>query len=189
VSGYRGEELRLSLEAFSAREGARITHLINNDWSRANGVSLLEGKPYLNEPFLLTMCDHLVDPEILCDLMSAALEPNSVILAVDFNLSNPLVDPEDVTCVKCVSGRIQQIGKLIPDFNCFDTGVFLCTPIIFDALEESRSGGDESISGAMAVLAKWHKAYVFDIRNKLWIDVDDLVAFRSAEKLLESGQL
>ncbi len=189
VNGYRGGELRTALDAFAAREKIRITHISNEDWDRANGVSLLKAKPYLAEPFLLTMCDHLVDPDILRELMSGSFEPDTVTLGVDFNLDNPLNDPEDVTRVKCVDGRIEHIGKVIRDFNAFDTGVFLCTPIIFDALEESQAGGDDSISGGMTVLARWKKARVFDIGGRLWVDVDDPIAFKKAEDLLESGRL
>jgi 1L-myo-inositol 1-phosphate cytidylyltransferase len=189
VSGYRGDELRTELDAFSAREKIRITHILNDNWDRANGVSLLRARPYLDEPFLLTMCDHLVDPGILRSLMSAPLEPDTVILGVDFNIDSLLNDPEDVTRVKCSSGRIEHVGKVIRDFNAIDTGVFLCTPIIFDALEESQAHGDDSISGAMNVLARWHKARAFDIQDRLWVDVDDPVAFRKAEGLLESGRL
>lgn len=189
VSGYRGAELRMELDAFSARERVRITHIVNESWERGNGVSVLRAKPYLDEPFLLTMCDHLVDPEIFRSLMSAPFEPDTVTLGVDFNIDSPLNDLEDVTRVKCSNGRIQHIGKVIRDFNAMDTGVFLCTPIIFDALEESQARGDDSISGAMNVLARWNKACAFDIQGRLWVDVDDPVAFRKAEDLLESERL
>ncbi len=189
VSGYRGEELRGALDLFSAREGVPVTHIINDEWERANGVSVLKGKRYLDEPFLLMMCDHIVDPELLRGVMAAPIEPGAVILAVDFNVDGSINDLEDVTRVRCSSGRIEHVGKLITDFNGFDTGVFLCTPIIFEALEHSRAAGDESISGAMNVLARWDRAYFLDIRNRLWIDVDDAVAFAKAERLLESGQL
>lgn len=188
VSGYRGDELRKELDALSAREGIRIGHVVNDEWNRANGVSLLKAKPYLDEPFLLTMCDHLVDPEIFRSLMSAAIEPGTVTLGVDFAIDSPLNDPEDVTRVKCTDGRIEHIGKVIRDFNAFDTGVFLCTPIMFDALEASQAAGDDSISGAMNVLARWNKARAFDIQDRLWVDVDDPVAFRKAERLLASGE-
>src|SRR5258708_37730877 len=72
-SGYRGEELRRELDTFSAREKISITHVVNDEWNRAHGVSLLKAKRYLGEPFLLTMGDHLIDPEILRSLMSASL--------------------------------------------------------------------------------------------------------------------
>ena len=189
VSGYRGDELRRELDAFCQRETIAVTHIVNERWNRANGVSVLTAKQYLDEPFLLTMCDHLVDPDIFRQLVSAPLAPGSVILGVDFHIDNPLNDPEDVTRVRCANGRIEQIGKVIRDFNAIDTGVFLCTPAIFDALEASQAGGDDSISGAITVLARWNKAYAHDIGDRLWIDVDDPAAFVKAEALLGSGTL
>ena len=189
VSGYRGAELRQWLDELAMREGIRIEHVINDEWKRANGVSLLKSKPYLTGPFVLSMCDHLVDPDILLGLISAPAEPDRVTLAVDFDVKNPLNDPLDVTRVKCNAGRIENIGKLLPEFDAFDTGIFLCDPIIFAALEESQSSGDDSISGAMNVLARWQKAYVFDIQGKVWIDVDDPTDLEKAEKLLDSGKL
>lgn len=189
VSGYRGDELRSELDLIAVRRSVQIAHVVNDDWSRANGVSLLAAKPYLREPFLLTMCDHLIDPELSRSLISTAFEPDTVTLAVDYKIDNPLNDPDDVTRVRCSGGRIEQIGKSIQDFNAIDTGAFLCTPIMFDALEQSQARGDDSISGAMNVLARWNKALVLDIRDRLWVDVDDPVAFEKAEQLLESGRL
>jgi 1L-myo-inositol 1-phosphate cytidylyltransferase len=190
VSGYRGDELRRELDALSAREGIRVTHVVNENWDRANGVSLLSAKAHLSDgPFLLTMCDHLVDPEIFRGLMTSGFAPDTVTLGVDFNIDNPLNDPEDVTRVKCADGRIEHIGKVIREFNAFDTGVFLCTPVMFEALEASQANGDDSISGAMNVLARWGKARTHDIGALVWVDVDDPIAFGKAEKLLETGQL
>jgi myo-inositol-1-phosphate synthase len=189
VSGYRGEELRKALDAYSAREGVRITHIVNDDWDRANGTSVLKAKPYVDGPFLLTMCDHLVDPEMLRDLLASPAEANSVTLGVDYNVDCPLNDLEDVTRVKVANGKITHIGKVIREFNAIDTGIFLCGPIMFDALEVAQAKGDDSISGAMNVLAGWGKAQAFDIKSRVWVDVDDPAAFRKAEELLEDGRL
>ena len=189
VSGYRGDELRRHLYAAASRDGTHVTHVVNDDWSRANGVSVLKAEPFLDGPFLLTMCDHIVDPEIFHHLMALQPRPDGVVLAVDFNIDNPLNDPDDVTRVKTENGRIARIGKLLPEFDCYDTGVFLCTPVMFDALRESQLGNDDSISGAMNVLSGWNKAYVLDIGDRLWIDVDDAVALGKAEELLGSGRL
>jgi len=60
---------------------------------------------------------------------------------------------DDVTRVMCSNGRIVNIGKVIREFNAIDTGVFLCTPVIFDAPPGEPGGSDDSISGAMNVLA------------------------------------
>ncbi|HYP62352.1 MAG TPA: NTP transferase domain-containing protein [Acidocella sp.] len=189
VTGYRSDELQAQLGELSARADVSITRIFNRNWARANGVSVLAAKQFIDEPFLLTMCDHLVDPEIFRALISAGTEPDTVTLAVDFNIENPLNDPEDVTRVKCEGTMLKHIGKVIRDFNCFDTGVFLCTPVMFEALSESQARGDDSISGAMNVLAEWGKARVFDIGDKVWVDVDDPIAFGKAEMLLEQGQL
>jgi 1L-myo-inositol 1-phosphate cytidylyltransferase len=189
VTGYRSEELQARLGEFSRRSGIHITRIFNRAWDRANGVSVLTAKQFLDEPFLLTMCDHLVDPEILRRMIQAKQEPGTVTLGVDFNIDNPLNDPEDVTRVKCEGERLKHIGKIIRDFNCFDTGVFRCTPVMFDALEEAQARGDDSISGAMNVLAEWDKARVFDIGDRPWVDVDDPIAFGKAEALLDEGRL
>lgn len=189
VSGYHGDSLRLALDQFAAREKVSITHVINEDWDRANGVSVYKAREYLHGPFLLTMCDHLVDPAIIRDVLAAPHETDTVTLCIDRNLDNPLNDPDDVTRVRCVGDRIERVGKVLRDHNAIDTGVFYCSPVMFEALAESFRRGDESISGAMNVLADWGKARAFDIQDRLWVDVDDPAAFRKGEQLIEQGRL
>jgi 1L-myo-inositol 1-phosphate cytidylyltransferase len=189
VSGYRGEELRAALDIFSAREAIPIVHVSNDEWQRGNGVSVLKARPFLDGPFLLSMCDHLVDPAILRDLIASTPEPDTVTLAVDFNVAGSINYLDDVTRVMCSNGRIEHIGKVIREFNAIDTGVFLCTPVIFDALEVSQAAGDDSISGAMNVLARRNQARSFDIQGRLWLDVDDPATLDKAEALLHAGRL
>ncbi len=189
VTGYRGDAVRAALDALSEREGISIQHVENDEWQRGNGVSVSKARPYLDGPFVLSMCDHLVDPAIVRELVASGTEPDTVTLAVDFNIAGSINDPDDVTRVQCSNGLIVSIGKVIRDFNAIDTGVFLCTPVIFDALEASQAAGDESISGAMNVLARQSKARVFDIQGRLWLDVDDPPSLEKAEALLKSGRL
>jgi len=189
VSGYRGKSLRKALDELALRDGLSITHIVNDEWDRANGVSVCKAHSYLSEPFLLTMCDHLVDPEIIRDLLGEEQRTDTVTLCVDFNIKNSLNDLADVTRVNCSAGQIVEVGKIIKHYNAIDTGVFLCTPIMFEALEMSIKAGDESISGAMNVLASWGKARYFDIKGRLWVDVDDPAAFALSERLLEEGRL
>jgi 1L-myo-inositol 1-phosphate cytidylyltransferase len=189
VSGYRGDAVRSALDVIANREGISIRHINNEEWQRGNGVSVSKARPFLNGPFVLSMCDHLVDPAILRELMASGTEPDTVTLAVDFNIAGSINDPDDVTRVMCADGRILNIGKVIRDFNAIDTGIFLCTPVIFEALESSQAAGDESISGAMNVLARQGKARVFDIRGRVWLDVDDPASLEKAEALLQSGRL
>jgi 1L-myo-inositol 1-phosphate cytidylyltransferase len=189
VTGYRAEALTPRLREIAARHGVAITAAFNPHWQRANGISVSSARQYLDGEFLLTMCDHLVDPEILSALIAEEGEPNTVTLAIDRQIANPLNDPEDVTRVKFEGNRLLSIGKVIRDFNAFDTGVFRCSPAMFEALAESQARGDDSISGGMTVLAEWGKARVFDIGQRIWLDVDDPVAFTKAEHLLAAGKL
>ncbi|MBE7209843.1 MAG: NTP transferase domain-containing protein [Gluconacetobacter diazotrophicus] len=190
VDGWNGDALRAALDPVAERDGFRLTWLRNERWDRANGVSVLRAREVLDGPFLLCMCDHVVDPGIVRTLIDApAPAADTVTLGVDFDLRRPLNDPDDVTRVACEDNRITRIGKSIERFDALDTGVFRCSPAMFDALDSAAVEGDDSISGAMNVLARWRRAYVADIGARYWIDVDDAVAHEKAEALLARGLL
>tara|TARA_B100001939_G_scaffold312615_1_gene295900 strand:- start:2697 stop:3413 length:717 start_codon:yes stop_codon:yes gene_type:complete len=189
VTGYRGTKVRAFLDRLAERDNLKITHIINEEWQRPNGLSVYAAKDVIEGDFILTMCDHLFDPEILRALAATEHEPDTVTLCVDYNIHNPLIDLEDVTRVKCTPRGIEQIGKVIRDYNAFDTGIFYCTPAMFEALEQSAREGDESISGAMNVLGHQGRARTFDIEGRLWLDVDDPMAFGKAVVLVNEGKL
>jgi CDP-L-myo-inositol myo-inositolphosphotransferase len=143
---------------------------------------VLKAKEYLPEPFLLLMADHLFDPSIARELMALALSDGEIALGVDGDTRNSSVDMEDVTRVKTKEGKILDIGKGLTDFNALDTGIFLCTPAIFNALERSaKQDGDTTLSKAVKILAAEGKVKTFEISGRFWIDVDDPAAFRRAE--------
>jgi CDP-L-myo-inositol myo-inositolphosphotransferase len=136
------------------------------------------------------MADHLFDPNLVRPLTTMTLGDGEVALMVDRNTRNPLVDMEDVTRVKVEDDgpmerkKIRDIGKGLADFNGFDTGIFLCSPAIFKALEQSKEkDGDTTLSGAVQVLAAAGHAKAIPSHG-FWIDVDDPAAFRKAEQAL-----
>ncbi|MZH41432.1 MAG: NTP transferase domain-containing protein [Nitrospinae bacterium] len=185
VVGYRGEQVRSFLEGLAGKINVPITVIDNPEWEKANGLSVLKAKEFLSEPFLLLMGDHLFDPDITRKMIDHSLAGDEVVLAVDHNLKNPMVDLDDVTRVMEDKGLIQNIGKGIDGYNCFDTGIFLCTPALFSALEESvRVSGDDSLSGGIRVLAKDEKVRVMSIDGLFWIDIDDPERYRKAESYL-----
>ncbi|GAG76284.1 unnamed protein product, partial [marine sediment metagenome] len=65
-----------------------------------------------------------------------------------------------------------------------NTGVFLCSTALFEALEKGSARGETSLSAGIKILAKKKKARIFDIKGNYWIDVDDEKAFRKAENIL-----
>jgi CDP-L-myo-inositol myo-inositolphosphotransferase len=185
VTGYNGEKLRNHLDQFSHDRAIEIHHLINNQWEKENGLSVLKAKGEIEENFILLMSDHIFNESILIELLQEKITDKEVVLAVDYNLKNKIVDVDDVTKV-LVKGnnRIANIGKNIKKYNAYDTGIFLCSPALFGALEEGSERGETSLSAGIKILAKKKKARVFDIKGSYWIDVDDEIAFRKAEKIL-----
>ena len=190
VIGYQGERVRDFLERLAERLAIRITPLVNEDWDKENGLSVLKARDVLHEPFLLLMADHLFDPDLVRPLTTLTLGDGEIALGVDGNTRNPLIDMEDVTRVRVEddgpmeSKKIHDIGKGLADFNGFDTGIFLCSPAIFKALEQSKEkDGDTTLSGAVRILAAEGRARAI-LMDGFWIDVDDPAAFQKAEQAL-----
>jgi CDP-L-myo-inositol myo-inositolphosphotransferase len=185
VIGYQGEQVRFFLNGLAGRMGVPITTIENDAWEKENGLSVLKARRYLRDPFLLLMADHLFDPSIARELMAVPPDDGQIVLAVDANTSDPLIDMQDVTGVRTEDGKIVAIGKGLEDLNGFDTGIFMCTPALFDALARSQERhGDSSLSGAVRVLAAEGRARAVEINGGYWIDVDDSAGFKRAENTL-----
>ncbi len=186
VVGYKSASTRTHLEKVSRSKGTPITIIENKEWERANGISVLKAQPYLKEPFLLMMADHIFDPEIARLLIRQSSNNKGLLLAVDEDLENHFVDLDDVTRVLVEEKRIQKIGKGMETYNCFDTGIFLCDPVLFSAIEDSSKEGDDSLSGGVRYLAKQGKANAISINGLFWCDIDDPKNFKQAEEYLSN---
>ena len=185
VSGYNGEQVRPFLDGLAARCNISVTHIINDDFEQDNGLSVLKAKEHLSEPFLLLMADHLFDPDILRELLKQPEVPGTITLAIDTNTANDLIDMNDVTRVRHEDGKLTAIGKDLADFDAFDTGIFLCTPALFEALESSiAEQSDTSLSGAVRHLAGNGRVNVLGIEGRFWLDVDDPQALDKGERAL-----
>ncbi len=185
VTGYRRERVNRFLKSLARRSGLKIIPIENDEWDRENGLSVLKAEPFFDGPFALLMSDHLFDPALLSEMAKLDPGPDGIVLAVDRNRNNPLVDMADVTRVQIRDGRIADIGKGLGAFDAFDTGIFLCSPAVFNAISESiETRNDSSLTGGVKCLAEKGKVHAFDIGNRFWIDVDDEKAFKRAEEAL-----
>ncbi len=182
VTGYNGEKIR---EAISdgKKYGVKIQYVQNDSWIRGNAISILSARDHFKESFVLLMADHNYDHRILNELLKTKIGKDECILCVDKNPGDHL-NIDDATKVKTVDHRIEKIGKDLTDYNCIDTGIFICNPVIFDVLEESISQGDEGLSGGIKILAQRHKMRYMELGDNFWIDVDDKTDRRNAELLI-----
>ncbi|MDD8030805.1 MAG: phosphocholine cytidylyltransferase family protein [Acidobacteriota bacterium] len=189
VTGYQSDQVEDHLKNQVYPEEISFNFVLNEEWQKENGLSVYKAQPFLGQPFFLLMADHIFDPSILIELKKAELKNGQLILAVDSKIdSHPYVDLEDVTRVRIQDGFIVDIGKGLTDYNAFDTGIFYCSPAIFQALEESqRLFQNFSLSGGVKRLAARGQARALEVANRFWIDVDDENALGKAEAFLKTG--
>ncbi len=185
VTGYDAETLEGFLKDFCRDKPFSVSFVRNPDFEKPNGLSVLAARRVLKETFLLSMCDHLMDPEMVRRMAALDLGGAGAILGIDRDLENPYVDIDDVTRVQTKGGRIEAIGKGLPVYDAFDTGIFLAGHALLDAIEASGKGADDwSISGGMLTLAAEGRALVYDLTGHFWIDVDSPEMFDLAEQYL-----
>jgi len=183
VVGYLGEKIKEKL-GDGGKYKAKITYVQNEEWDKGNGVSVLKAKDLLKkERFFLLMSDHVFDVKILKELKREKLKEDESILVVD-KAPRKYIDLEDATKVIIRGNYIQDIGKEIKDYNGVDCGIFLLSPLIFEALEESIKANDETLSGGIRILAKSGKMKAFDVKGQFWMDIDTKKNIVEAEKNL-----
>src|SRR3989339_492796 len=160
------------LEAhFSDRHDLDIQLVYNPDWQKPNGLSVLHAAPYIEEPFLLLMADHLFNPSILHRLDDVELDHDEALLLVDHHIE-AVYDLDDATKVKLNGRLIADIGKDLSVYDAIDTGIFLCTPAIFTALHCASAQGKYSLSDGVRQLASLGRMRTLDILAGYWQDVD-----------------
>ncbi len=186
VTGYCGEVLEKFLNE-EAPPNIAVQCLRNEKWDRPNGLSVLRAKGHLQCPFVLLMADHLFDAQILRNLRTAPLARGHCRLAVDFH-PEKIPDLADATKVAVKDGRVMDIGKEIKPYNAIDTGIFLCTEGIFDALRTAVSRGQESLSDGIRELASQQRMQAMDIGSLFWQDVDDEASRLEVEKRISKAR-
>jgi len=185
VTGFRGEEVRRFLDVLQKREHISITHVINEEWDKENGVSVLCAEKYVQGPFLLTMCDHLLPQCAFEKMMKIHIDSDEVALLVDRDLSKfSSSDLQEATKVLVKEGKVVQIGKDLSQYNGIDTGLFLCGEIIFEALKKAQEHGDTTLSAGIRFLALEGRVRAVNGPEGPWFDVDDPRAIKEAEEQL-----
>lgn len=182
VVGYQKEKI-ISYVAAESWPIA-VECVANPDWQKSNGVSVLVARSRIDENFTLLMADHIFESDTLRDLCTSSLSGVDAVLAVDYKIDT-IFDMPDATKVKAHNGKITEIGKELTDYNCIDTGMFLLTPGVFEALEQARTlSGDCSLSDGIRALANVGRMAVFDIGKNYWQDVDTPAGRKQAERVL-----
>src|SRR6202142_3774908 len=182
VVGYRSDLISRWLESRSL--GVSITLVENPDYHKSNGISVLKARTEIQDDFLLLMADHIFEPKTARVLLKQRLAPGEVILAVDPNIDR-IFDLDDATKVLRRGDRIVDIGKEIAHYDALDTGMFLCSPVLFDRLESATKDGNCSLSDGMRQLASEGRLRALEIGDAQWQDVDTPEALAYAEGVFD----
>jgi choline kinase len=187
VLGHGADEIRDEAEA--GYDGVATLHfVVNEHYDLANGVSVLAARGAVEGDFVLTMADHMFSPSVM-RLAEAHTPPtHGATLLVDYDIDG-VFDLDDATKVFEEDGRIVAIGKQIPNYNCIDTGLFVCTPALMDALADVYAErGDASLSDGIQRLAAAGRMTVLPINGGFWQDVDTPAMLAEAERRLRVAE-
>ena len=180
VVGYESDSLIAQVRPLIP-ESLDVRFVENPDWRRQNGLSVLAAAGKVKSPFLLTMCDHLFDNDLL-DVLLGQADPHQLNLAVDRKLES-IVDIDDAMKVQTEAGQVVAIGKDLKDYDAIDTGLFVANDELFDNLEraKSRNGrNDCSLADGVRLMAADRKVRAIDIGGAWWQDVDTPLTLQAA---------
>lgn len=184
VTGHQHDAIQRWHQDYLRQPGAaRIILAHNAGWeSTENGTSLLAAAPHIRGPFLLLMADHVYTPELIASLLQATPPADGAILAVDRRLDRTDIDLDDVTRVALKGPNVVEIDKGLASCHGYDTGAFLCSPNVLQAMQHAHDAGRTRISDVMQTLASQGQLLAHDISGMYWQDVDTPEMLRRAEE-------
>ena len=183
VLGHQAEALRASIES-SLVPTLPLQFVVNDRYELANGVSLLAARGHVSDQFMVTMADHVFGPEVMALAGAHRPPPDGASLLVDSKLET-FFDMEDATKVLAHDGKLTKIGKQLAEFNCVDTGLFVCTGALLEALAAvDRDQADATLSEGVQRLAESGRMTVVDIGSGFWQDIDTPAMLEHAERRL-----
>ncbi len=182
VVGYQADRVRALVER-GAPDDLRVSFAYNPEWRLENGVSVLAARALAPRRFALLMGDHVFEPRVLERLVHVPLDRDESLLAVDARPAPPDVAAE-ATKVRRQGSRIVAIGKDLVEYDALDTGLFVCSDTLFDALTTARGGGDTTLSGGIRQLANVGLMRGLEIGDATWCDIDTVSDLEAAESAL-----
>jgi choline kinase len=175
VVGYKQKQLAAAL-GDGSQFGLEIEYASNPRFWRGNASSLARALETVNGPFILTMADHIVSPELFRTLLYAADGSNAI--AIDRSVLTPERLTE-ATKVATERGLVTAIGKALTDWDGADTGVSLWNDRLL--IEAGESGATGELAALMTRVSSHHPVLAVDVTGSFWLDVDTPEDLREAE--------
>lgn len=185
VLGYKADQVQTKLR--HDPHGLRLSFALNPRYYGGSSVSLRAARQHVDDdPFLLVMCDHVLSPGIITSLIDAYREGGPCLLAVDRSpWPDHYVDEATRVAFDPLTREITRIGKHLPEWRALDTGAFLMTPEIWDAV--AAAPPDCELSPICSVLLERGRFFAVDATGHPWYDIDTGDDLDAAGRMLTAG--
>jgi CDP-L-myo-inositol myo-inositolphosphotransferase len=172
VLGAYREQIYEEMSKSPRIQDVDVTFVQCPDFEKGNGVSFGAGAEGIEEPFFLTMCDHIFDPKTIVDFGVRAMEePHLPALSCDPKLDE-IFDMDDATKVLSKDGKIGNIGKEIEEYDLVDTGLFYFPAGYGNKISDKVKAGALSVSNVIQQLIDETGVRATSVPNAVWQDVD-----------------
>ena len=188
VLGYQAENLEQEIRQIYSG-GLALEFVFNPHFEKSNGLSVTAAKDAIGgQDFVLVMADHVLGDDVMEVARDTEPPEGGAVLLVDYKLDT-VFDMDDATKVLERGDRIVAIGKHLEEFNCIDTGVFVCTSGLIRALEEVYvEEYDASLSDGVQLLSDGGLMHSVSVGSGFWQDVDTAEMLAHAEDVLRSRE-
>ena len=165
-----------------------ISFLRHSGWRQGLASSILAAQDQIEEPFLLTMSDHLFDDRLIAALLAADLGDDQGVMLVDPS-PEQVFDLDAAVKVHLDGDRLREVNRSLCEPDGVDAGLFLFTPAIFDALEDAlRDSEPASLTDGLSRLAARDTLRAIFTDGLSWHDIDTPQALIRAEMAHRSAR-
>ena len=124
VLGYNAMIVQREFERIAKQRHCHISFVKATNWKKGNGCSAIAAASLIgNSPFLLTMVDHVLAPDMIRDVLAEPPAQDEIALAVDYDPKN-VFSRFEPTKVNACTGRIASIGKDLTTWTAGHTRLF-----------------------------------------------------------------
>ncbi len=186
VTGHGEDAVREGVEQWARLP---VSFTTNARFRQGASYSVAAARPFCGEePFLLVMCDHVFSPHFIETLLdSAASDPlgHTCRVAADRAPHDDAYTDEATKLATDDAGYVTAIGKGLATWDALDAGAFLCSPALWEAVDQAPD--DCTLSDIFAVLAGEGRLGTVDISGRFWYDIDTAADLREAERLFAAA--